>query len=53
MERQSNVDKVEIVKVIKVESICGKGVEGDPIRKIWEYYSLKGALIVRIGENNG
>lgn len=45
--RNSNVDSVTIERVVHVESIFGKGVEGDPVRVIHEYYTMDGKLIVR------
>lgn len=48
MERESNVDHVKVEQVIHVCSVFGKGVEGDPVRTIHEYYALDGELIARI-----
>lgn len=46
--RKTNVDIVQVEQVIVVHSILGRGVEGDPVRRIIEYYRMDGTLIVRI-----
>ncbi len=46
--RQSNVNKAELIEVIKTESICGKGTEESPVRLIIEYWSLEGELLARV-----
>ena len=46
--RESNVDVVKIEQVIHVYSVFGKGVEGDPVRVVHEYYTLEGKLIARV-----
>lgn len=47
-ERTSNVDRVEVEQVIHVISAFGKGIEGDPVRMIHEYYTMDGNLIARL-----
>lgn len=45
MERNEKIQNVNIVEVIKVELIRGYGVEGSPVRKVIQYWDLKGNLI--------
>lgn len=46
-QRASNVDSAAVIQVIQIYSIVGKGVEGDPARRIVEYYSMDGQLLAR------
>ncbi len=46
--RKSNVNTVELIEVIKTESVCGKGTEEDPVRVVIEYWSLEGELLARV-----
>ncbi len=46
--RKSNVNTVELIVVIKTESICGKGTEESPVRVVIEYWSLEGELLARV-----
>lgn len=47
--RRSNVVMVEIIQVIHVQSVIGKGTdEGDPVRKVHEYYTMEGQLLARV-----
>ncbi len=46
--RQSNVNKAELIEVIKTESVCGKGTEESPVRVVIEYWSLEGELLARV-----
>ncbi len=46
--RKSNVNKTELIEVIKTESVCGKGTEESPVRIIIEYWSLEGELLARV-----
>ncbi len=48
MPRESNVDSVEKIEVIKVCSVFGEGIEGDPVRKLIEFFDLDGNLIARV-----
>ena len=50
MERISNVDSVDVIQVIRVCSLKGKGVEGSPMRRVTEYWSMKGACLARRDE---
>lgn len=45
MERNEKIQNVNIVEVIKVELIRGYGEKGDPVRKVFQYWDLKGNLI--------
>ncbi len=46
--RKSNVNKAELIEVIKTDSVCGKGTEESPVRVIIEYWSLEGKLLARV-----
>jgi hypothetical protein len=43
----SAIRSVQIVRVIRVHSVYGEGVDGDPIREIVEWYDMDGKLIRR------
>jgi hypothetical protein len=45
LDERSNVRSVKRIEVIRVESLCGHGVEGSPFRPLVEYYSLDGDLL--------
>ena len=45
MERNEKIEEVKIVEVIKVELVRGNGVKGSPVRKVIQYWDLKGNLI--------
>lgn len=54
MQREKNLkrnlaievlEKADIVPVIRVELLRGKGVEGDPVRKILAFYLPNGVYI--------
>lgn len=42
---RSNVKSVEVLQVIRVTSVIGKGVDGDPIRHFVDYYTMDGVLL--------
>lgn len=50
-KRLSNVDNVEVVKMIKVESIVGDGTEENPVTKITEYFDMNGNRLIRLDIN--
>lgn len=37
--------EVKVIEVIRVESVRGAGEEADPIRPVYQYYSLDGNLL--------
>lgn len=45
--RDTNVNSVEIVQMIKVDSVVGRGVDGDPVRVITEFYTMDGQIVAR------
>lgn len=48
-ERVSNVNRAQVIQVVAVESITGKGTTESPVREITEYYSIRdGKLLARI-----
>lgn len=49
--RHSNVDSVKVISVIQVESLVGEGIEGDPVRPIYEYFTTDGILLARTEKN--
>ena len=50
MERRSNVDSVEIIQVIRVYSLIGKGADDSPMRQLTEYWSMDGKLMFRVDQ---
>ncbi len=50
-KRLSNVDSVEVVKMIKVKSIVGDGTKESPITRITEYFDLNGNRLIRLDLN--
>jgi hypothetical protein len=46
-KRLTNINEAKVIKVIEIKSIIGKGIEGDPIIEIAEYYSEEGELLAR------
>ncbi len=48
-ERLSNVDEVEVIEVVRVRSLVGKGDGiGTPGRQITEYFDMNGERLARI-----
>ena len=45
-KRDSNVDSVEVVSLICVTSVVGTGIDSDPTRRIVEYWTMEGQLVV-------
>ena len=45
-KRDSNVDSVEVVSLICVTSVVGAGTDSDPVRRIVEYWTMEGQLVV-------
>ncbi len=50
-KRRSNVDGARVVELIEVCSVIGKGVEGDPVRRLFEWYTFEGELVARTDSN--
>lgn len=40
--RHGRADSAKVISVIAVELTAGTGVDGDPVRKVTEYWSLSG-----------
>ena len=45
--RPRGTDKAKVMKVIRTESIIGKGIPEDPVRVIYQYWDLKGNLLAK------
>lgn len=45
--RASNIERAEVIQVIRVFSVCGSGEPHDPYRSLIEYWSLDGELLAR------
>lgn len=45
--RPRGTDKAKIIKVIKTESIIGRGTKEDPVRLIYQYWDFKGNLLTK------
>lgn len=43
--RPRGTDKAKVIKVIRTESIIGRGIPEDPVRLIYQYWDLKGNLL--------
>ena len=52
MDRELICEHAEIVKVIRVTGIVGKGVSYDPVRKVELYWDLEGNKIAEIDPFN-
>ena len=45
-EKQHRMPKAQVVQVIRADlTLRGKGVEGDPVRRVIQYFSLEGELL--------
>lgn len=40
-------DNAKLIKVIRTESLIGAGTEKDPVRVIFQYWSLQGQLLAK------
>jgi hypothetical protein len=47
-ERLSNVDEVQVIKVVRVRSLVGEGTKKSPGRQITEYFGLEGERLARV-----
>lgn len=45
--RPRGTDKAKVIKVIKTESLIGKGIQEDPVRLIYQYWDFKGNLLAK------
>ena len=45
--RPRGTDKAKVIKVIKTESLIGKGIAEDPVRLIYQYWDFKGNLLAQ------
>lgn len=45
--RPRGTDKAKVMKVIRTESIIGRGIPEDPVRLIYQYWDLKGNLLAK------
>lgn len=45
--RPRGTDKAKVMKVIRTESIIGRGIPGDPVRIIYQYWDFKGNLLAK------
>lgn len=43
--RPRGTDRAKVIQVIATESICGLGTSDDPVRPIFQYWSLDGDLL--------
>ena len=46
--RDSFVDRVERLEVIRVLSVFGEGTDLSPVRQITEYFDTEGCLLARV-----
>jgi hypothetical protein len=40
--------RIEVLKVIRVSYLIGRGVEGDPLRSVDDFYQEDGTLIAHV-----
>lgn len=45
--RPRGTDKARVIKVIRTESLIGRGTEEDPARLIYQYWDFKGNLLAK------
>ena len=45
--RPRGTDKVKVIKVIRTESIIGRGIPEDPVRYIYQYWDFKGNMLAK------
>lgn len=45
--RPRGTDKAKVMRVIRTESIIGRGIPEDPVRLIYQYWDLKGNLLAK------
>ena len=45
--RPRGTDKAKVIKVIRTESLIGRGIPEDPVRPIYQYWDFKGNLLAK------
>ena len=45
--RPRGTDKAKVMKVIKTESLIGRGTPEDPVRIIYQYWDFKGNMLAK------
>lgn len=45
--RPRGTDKAKVMKVIRTESIIGRGIPEDPVRYIYQYWDFKGNMLAK------
>ena len=45
--RPRGTDKAKVMKVIRTESIIGRGIKEDPVRPIYQYWDFNGNLLAK------
>lgn len=45
--RPRGTDNAKVIKVIKTESLIGRGIPEDPVRQIYQYWDFKGNLLAK------
>lgn len=45
--RPRGTDSAKVIQVIVTESIEGRGISGDPVRCVLQYWSLEGELLAK------
>lgn len=45
--RPRGTDNAKVIKVIKTESLIGRGTQEDPVRYIYQYWDFKGNLLAQ------
>ena len=45
--RPRGTDKAKVIKVIRTESLIGRGTKEDPARFIYQYWDFKGRLLAQ------
>lgn len=45
--RPRGTDKAKVIKVIRTESMIGRGIKEDPVRQLYQYWDFKGNLLAK------
>lgn len=43
--RPRGTDRAKVIRVIKTESMLGRGISEDPVRILYQYWDFKGNLL--------